>query len=41
MYFDESVLDDVVVICPNCGEKLEFDLSSLDEEEPETPEEDQ
>ena len=25
--FDESVLEDGEVICPNCGEKLEFDLS--------------
>lgn len=35
--FDESVLEDGEVICPNCGEKLEFDLSDLtaddDEEE--------
>ena len=31
IYFDESVLDDGQVICPNCGEKLEFDLTSLDE----------
>ena len=32
IYFDESVLADGEVICPNCGEKLEFDLSSLEEE---------
>ena len=25
-------LEDGEVICPNCGEKLEFDLTSLDEE---------
>ena len=27
--FDESVLEDGEVICPNCGERLEFDLSDL------------
>ena len=27
--FDETVLEDGEVICPNCGEKLEFDLSDL------------
>ncbi len=27
--FDESVLEDGEVICPNCGAKLEFDLSDL------------
>ena len=32
IYFEESVLADGEVICPNCGEKLEFDLSSLEEE---------
>ena len=32
IYFDESVLADGEVICPNCGEKLEFDLRSLEEE---------
>ena len=35
--FDESVLEDGEVICPNCGARLEFDLSDLanakDEEE--------
>ena len=35
IYFDESVLEDGEVICPNCGEKLEFEL----EEEPEDGEE--
>ena len=30
IYFDESVLEDGQVICPNCGEKLEFDLDDLD-----------
>ena len=32
IYFDESVLEDGEVICPNCGEKLEFDMSSLEED---------
>ena len=27
--FDETVLEDGEVICPNCGAKLEFDLSDL------------
>ena len=35
IYFDESVLEDGEVICPNGGEKLEFDLESLDEDEAE------
>lgn len=29
IFFDETVLEDGEVICPNCGEKLEFDLSDL------------
>ena len=29
IYFDESVLEDGEVVCPNCGAKLEFDLSDL------------
>ena len=29
VYFDESVLEDGEVVCPNCGAKLEFDLSDL------------
>ena len=33
IYFDESILEDGEVICPNCGEKLEFDMSSLEEDE--------
>ncbi len=33
VFFDESVLADGGVICPNCGEKLEFDLDSLEEDE--------
>ena len=32
IYFDESDLADGEVICPNSGEKLEFDLSSLEDE---------
>ncbi|MBE6989275.1 MAG: hypothetical protein E7426_00825 [Ruminococcaceae bacterium] len=27
--FDESVLEDGEVVCPNCGTRLEFDLSDL------------
>ena len=30
IYFDESILEDGEVICPNCGEKLELEM----EEEP-------
>lgn len=33
IYFDESVLEDGEVLCPNCGERLELDLEGLDEEE--------
>ena len=29
VYFDESVLEDGEVICPNCGAKLEFDASAI------------
>lgn len=29
IFFDETVLEDGEVICPNCGERLEFDLSDL------------
>ena len=29
IFFDETVLEDGEVGCPNCGEKLEFDLSDL------------
>ena len=32
IYFDESVLEDGEVICTNCGEKQEFDMSSLEED---------
>lgn len=38
IYFDESVLDDGEVICPNCGAKLEFDLSDLANDEDEDQE---
>ena len=37
--FDEEVLEKGSRICPNCGEKLEFDRSSLDEEPEENGEE--
>ena len=33
IYFDESVLEDGEVLCPNCGERLEFDLENPDEDE--------
>ena len=39
IYFDGSVLEDGEVICPNCGEKLEFNLEELDEEGGEDEEE--
>lgn len=29
IFFDDSVLEDGTVECPNCGAKLEFDLSDL------------
>ena len=29
VYFDETVLEDGEVVCPNCGAKLEVDLSDL------------
>mgnify|MGYP002537094523 CR=1 FL=1 len=38
VYFDESVLEDGEVICPNCGAKLEFDLSDLANDEGEDEE---
>ena len=38
IYFDDTVLEDGEVICPNCGEKLEFDFAGPDDEE-EEPEE--
>ena len=30
IFFDETILADGCVKCPNCGESLEFDLSELD-----------
>ena len=32
IYFDDSILDEGEVICPNCGEKLEFDLTDVEDE---------
>ena len=29
IFFDETLLEEGEVICPNCGAKLEFDLSDL------------
>ena len=29
IFFDDSMLEDGEIICPNCGAKLEFDLSDL------------
>ena len=29
IFFDDTMLEDGEVICPNCGAKLEFDLSDL------------
>ena len=28
VYFDESVLEEGEIVCPNCGRKLEFDLEA-------------
>ncbi len=36
--FDETVLEDGEVVCPNCGAKLEFDLSDLVDDEDEDEE---
>ncbi|MBQ1603737.1 MAG: hypothetical protein II045_02380 [Oscillospiraceae bacterium] len=33
IYFDETYLEDGCLKCPNCGAKLEFDLSDLEEKE--------
>ncbi len=30
VYFDESVLEEGEIVCPNCGRKLEFDLGASD-----------
>ena len=35
IFFDESILADGEVICPNCGEKLEFELDEEEETEDE------
>jgi len=32
IYFDDSILDEGEVICPNCGEKLEFDVSDVEDD---------
>ena len=37
--FDETVLEDGEVVCPNCGAKLEFDLSDLAADEDDEDEE--
>lgn len=29
IFFDDTVLEDGALVCPNCGAKLEFDLSDL------------
>lgn len=29
IFFDDTMLEDGEIICPNCGAKLEFDLSDL------------
>jgi len=31
IYFDEGILEEGFVICTNCGEKLEFDLSEIED----------
>lgn len=31
VYFDESILEEGEVVCSNCGEKLEFDLTDIEE----------
>lgn len=33
IFFDEDVLEDGEVLCPNCGARLEFDVSELEEED--------
>ena len=40
IFFDETILADGCVECPNCGEKLEFDLNGLEDadDEPEDEE---
>ena len=31
--FDEDTLESGEIRCPNCGEKLEFDLSDVEEDD--------
>ena len=38
VFFDETVLEDGEVTCPNCGAKLEFDLSDRAAEDDEDEE---
>lgn len=33
IYFDEDYLEDGMIVCPNCGAKLEFDASDFEEED--------
>ena len=35
IYFDDTVLEDGTLLCANCGAKLEFDLSDLENAEEE------
>ena len=37
VYFDESVLEDGEIVCPHCGQKLEFDIPDAPDESEETP----
>ena len=38
IFFDDTMLEDGEIICPNCGAKLEFDLSDLVNDENEDEE---
>lgn len=38
VYVDESILEDGSIECPNCGEKLEFEIEFDDEDEAEDQE---
>lgn len=38
VYVDESILEDGSIECPNCGEKLEFEIEFDDEDEAEDEE---
>ncbi len=40
IYFDETYLEDGCLECPNCGAKLEFDLSDLDGDDDEEEKDD-